>query len=104
MPQAQDGVRPSFENYSSELDAMYGDDVDLDISPTSRNIRGRNAGNDQDGAEGSQRRNKRLQRLTFEQAHMLEGYESYRRYHDWFQVDSSFFFTSTNLYHQDFSF
>ena len=56
MPQAQDGVRHSFDNYSSELDAMDGDDVDLDIRPTSRNIRGRNPANDQDGAEGPRKK------------------------------------------------
>ena len=48
----------NFDNYSSELDAMYGDDVDLDIRPTSRNIRGRNPANDQDGAEGPHKRKK----------------------------------------------
>uniref|UniRef100_A0ACD5W541 Uncharacterized protein n=1 Tax=Avena sativa TaxID=4498 RepID=A0ACD5W541_AVESA len=64
----------SFDNYSGELDAIYGDDVDLDISTSNRNIRGRNPTNDQDGTEGRRTRRKRLQRLTSKQTHMLQGF------------------------------
>jgi hypothetical protein len=78
--QAHNEGQQSSDNYSDELDEIYGNDADLDISlrPSNRNIGGRNPTYSHDGTKGRRTRKKRLQRLTFEQTHILEGYESYQ--------------------------
>jgi hypothetical protein len=78
--QAHNEGQQSFDNYSDELDEIYDNDADLDISlrPSNKNIRGRNPTYGHDGTKGRRTRKKRLQRLTFEQTHILEGYESYQ--------------------------
>ncbi|KAM0881620.1 hypothetical protein ACQ4PT_032841 [Festuca glaucescens] len=80
MPRAQSGQahgeeQQTFDNYSEELDGMYGDNVDFDISLNNRNISRGNPTNDQDGI-GPKSRKKRLQRLTFKQNQILQGHFS----------------------------
>jgi hypothetical protein len=81
MPRAQSGQahgdeQQTFDNYSEELDGMYGDNVDFDISLSNRNISRGNPTNDQDGI-GPKSSKKRLQRLTFQQNQILQGYGYY---------------------------
>jgi hypothetical protein len=70
MPRAQSGQaheedQQTFDNYFGELDGMYNDNFDFDISSNNRNIRGGDPTNDHNVVEGPKPRKKRLQRLTF---------------------------------------
>ncbi|XP_047058331.1 homeobox-leucine zipper protein TF1-like [Lolium rigidum] len=74
--QAHEEDQQTFDNYFGELDGMYNDNFDFDISSNNRNIRGGDPTNDHNVVEGPKPRKKRLQRLTFQQTEILQGFFS----------------------------
>ncbi|KAM0918105.1 hypothetical protein ACQ4PT_009068 [Festuca glaucescens] len=91
MPRAQSGQahdedQQTFDNYFGELDGMYNDNFDFDISSNNRNIRGGDPTNDHNVVEGPKARKKRLQRLTFQQTQILQGFFSMCTHPDEYQM------------------